>query len=297
MRAPLVVYEAFTRRAVHLLGDALQDGVERFCVDVDPVAAVGGRGEAQPRAQARRADELLVALDRERDRRGDTVGVGLGGGRLVGRDGRLDDLDRHLVGRLGRRGQFSKVAERRFDRRGGIGHSSLDGRHDRERPADERDPRVLRLTRDRIGEAEDPFGQQVGIECHLRRERHATERRLGVGDDPFDRIAFATDREGLGDHRLDVRPAPDLLERDGGLPAKAAEGDGAVAEVAVDLADRGTGRHGVKAGQVQRTDRHARQDTPDVLLVVRVECTGPDRHRCEQPDEEGDAEPKSRRGT
>jgi hypothetical protein len=190
---------------------------------------------------------LLPVLDRQEDRPRDAVGVRLGDRRLVGRDRRFDHLDREVVRQLGGCIELAEIRQGGLDRGRRIGDAALDGRDDREGPADERHPGIGRFARERIGERQDALRQDVRVECDLRRERHATKRGLGVGDDPLRGVARPSDPERLGDHRLDIRPAAELVVGDRRLLALRLERHRALAEEAIGLAKGGGRRDRVEA--------------------------------------------------
>ena len=162
------------RRPVDLLGDALEDGrAGPSCRSTRRSRRRRSeRSVSQLRRRARRM-MLLVALDRERDRRGDPVGVGLGGGRLFGRDGRLDDLDRHLVGQA-RRAPSSSPRSPSAAWTGVAGSASRPSMagDDENCLVDERHRCVVRLARESNRRSRAMrSASSVGVEGDLRRQR------------------------------------------------------------------------------------------------------------------------------
>ena len=182
-----------------------------------PPSAVGAKlSQERSRAPVIFCSLALTAIS---DRRGDAVGVVLGGRRLVGRDRRRDDAQRHLVAsarpvRRARRGRRApprpaapaRPAGRRPPARPRTAWSTM------------RDPGVTWLARERVGEVERALGERIGVERDLRRQRYTP--RSAVRASATNRSTTLPSRpigQRLGDHRVDVRAAADLGERDGPL--------------------------------------------------------------------------------
>ena len=156
--------------------------------------------------------------------------------------------------------------------------------------------RVDRLARERVGIGDDLLGEGVRVVGDARFQGHAADRRASVGDDPLDGVALATDAEGLGEHGLDVRAAPDVGVADGGVPGGRRQDDLTLTERAVRLAKALGGGGLIEAGQIDRADPHAGQHPIDVLLVVRVHGTRARDRGEQQPDNERDGEAQPARG-
>ena len=263
------------------------------------VAALGRDREGDPWPHLRRVDGDLLVADDERDGRHDPFGRRGCRRGLRGRDDRLGDLGCQRGIDLGGRLESGDLGDHRLGERGRVHGLPLVARHD-----GEGEGRGVRGDRglDRAGlerrrDGRDPVGEPRRIEPQPRCDRDPVERRPGVGDRAIDGGPVAADRERLVHEGVRVETAADLVVGDDRRAIRAGQDDAAVRVAVIGGVERGVGIVRRHPGQVHAPDLDAGQDASRVLLVVGIQGAGAEAQGQDHANEEGDPEPKPRRGT